>query len=979
MKKPISLIVLLLCAAARLAAQNTGSVTGTLVDAADGEPIVGAVVALTTTSDGTAGKHTVSDTDGRFGFKSLPAGKYALSATYLGYAELKREITVGTGAVALGSMKMSEEAQNIEGVVLEVQAMRTSQKGDTVVYNAGAFKVARDADAEGLLSKMPGITITDGAVEAQGEEVKKVFVDGKEFFGEDVSTAIKNIPAEMVDKVEVYNKLSDQAEFTGMDDGEGYKAINIVTSLDKRSGQFGKLYGAYGIKDKYIIGGNVNIFSGDSRVSLIALFNNLNQQNFSFEDILGVVSTGGVSSGGGRMHMGRGAGSFMVRPQSGVASVQAMGVNYSDTWGKKFEVQASYFFNRSNTLNEETIDRQTFTASDTIQYLNSYADSRTINLNHRFNARLEWKIDDNNTVLIRPRVSWQANNTFGELWSTTERGLENERTFLKDQKSLTDRKRHGINSGINILYRAKLGKPGRTLTVNLSGTYGSNNQKSLPEQYIYYTPYTDGQAADSTYNQRIVNISESWSADAGATYTEPLSKSSQISLEYRASYDYSDADRKTYLWALQPGGIWGFNPDFDEELSNIYNSGYLTQRAGPGYRYSKGTANISVSAMYQNSTLTGTQTMPERPEVSRSFDNIVYRAMANFNFDRQNSLRVFARSYTRNPSVTQLQDVVDFSDPQYVSAGNPALKPTYNNMIMAHYINSNITKGRTFMLMAGFESASNYIADAIVIDRPDYTIPGTSDKLGIGNQFTRPVNLNGYWSLRAGVSYGFPLNFMKSNFNVNLGVMLNEMPSIINEQKSYMRGMYYNGGVQIGSNISENIDFTVSWNGSYNISQNSDGRGGKTDNEYFNQYLSADFKWVAWKGITLTASAAYSQYKGITNDFNEQYLICNIYIGKKLFRNQLGEISVGVNDLLDQNRSFRRTVQSTYIQNTTNNAIGRYVAVQFIYNLRVFGKKASRDSKLYDNLDKQGESSGVGIQRSENRRFPGPPPGGRPH
>lgn len=219
----------------------------------------------------------------------------------------------------------------IATVVKEAKALRTSQRGDTLSYNASAFKVATDADVEGLLKKMPGITITDGAVEAQGEEVQKIFVDGKEFFGEDVTTAIKSLPAEAVKSIEVFDKLSDAAEFSGMDDGEGYKAINIVTHENMRQGQFGKFYGGYGYEPdaqtgtshKYIIGGNANIFSGDSRVSVIGLFNNVNQQNFSFEDILGV--SGSTGGGGPR----RGVGQYMVRPQPGVARVNAIGVNYS--------------------------------------------------------------------------------------------------------------------------------------------------------------------------------------------------------------------------------------------------------------------------------------------------------------------------------------------------------------------------------------------------------------------------------------------------------------------------------------------------------------------------------------------------------------------------------------------------------------------------------------------------------------------------
>ena len=265
---------------------------------------------------------------------------------------------------------------------------------------------------------MPGITVTDGTVEAQGEEIKKIFVDGKEFFGEDVTTAIKSLPAEAVERVEVYNKvLSDAAEFSGMDDGEGYKALNIVTKPGMRQGQFGKLYAGYGYdadtktesQHKYIAGGNVNIFSGDSRVSVIGLFNNVNQQNFSFEDILGV--TGG--SGGRR----GGVGQYMMRPQSGVAKVNAVGLNYSDTWGKRDQLsfQGSYFFNNTNTTNRSTTQKW-YEAPMAVDTLSTTGYSDTKGFNHRFNARLEWKISENQNLMVRPNFSYQSNDP----WSTTQ-------------------------------------------------------------------------------------------------------------------------------------------------------------------------------------------------------------------------------------------------------------------------------------------------------------------------------------------------------------------------------------------------------------------------------------------------------------------------------------------------------------------------------------------------------------------------------
>ena len=345
------------CLAAAAYAQN-GKVTMTVVDSQTKEGVAGAVIEFKL-SDGSADpKYYTSGFNGKADIAGLKSGEYDMTISFLGYDDLAKKITVTASTKDLGTFDLTQSTTKIETVVKEVQSIRTSQKGDTVSYNAEAFKVANDADMEGLLKKMPGITITNGTVEAQGETVQKIFVDGKEFFGEDVATALNSLPAQAVKSVEVYNKLSDNAEFSGMDDGEGYKAINIVTHETMRQGFFGKLYAGYGYQpetdeitnsNKYILGGNVNMFHGSSRVSLIGLLNNINQQNFSFEDILDVSgSTGGMGGG-----MGGGVGQYMVRPQSGVANVGSIGVNYSDSWGEdeKVKLQASYFFNRTRTRN----------------------------------------------------------------------------------------------------------------------------------------------------------------------------------------------------------------------------------------------------------------------------------------------------------------------------------------------------------------------------------------------------------------------------------------------------------------------------------------------------------------------------------------------------------------------------------------------------------------------------------------------------
>ena len=962
-----------------------GAVSGTVLDADTGESVAGAVLEVAPVKTPDQKQYFTSGYKGAVAIPSLPYGEYRLTVSFLGYNNYETTFRVAAGKQNIGRIELKPGVQ-IETVVKEAKALRTSQKGDTVSYNAGAFKVVADADVEGLLKKMPGITVTDGTVEAQGETVKKVFVDGKEFFGEDVTTAIKSLPAEAVDRVEVYNKLSDAAEFSGMDDGEGYKALNIVTRPGMRQGQFGKLYAGFGYdadtetedKFKYIAGGNANVFSGDSRISFIGLFNNVNQQNFSFEDILGVSGGGGGRRGG--------MGNYMVRPQSGVASVNAIGVNYSDTWGKRNQVtfQGSYFFNNTNTENRSTVEKwyEAPMIPDTLS-TNGYSDTK--GYNHRFNARLEWKISENQNLMIRPRFSYQSNDPWSRTTGWQYGAPADGGSGYSRTDNFSDALRHGYNVGTSAVYRAKLGKNGRTITLDGSFSYSDNTNNSNSWSNILATqpdrPAVDPvtgvwDPANYTELRYLRNLapSSSYSLRGSFTYTEPVAKYAQVSLQYRISYNSQERDKRSFVTDDDTftGGV--LNP----LLSNSYESGYLTQSVGPGFRFSKERNTFIANVYYQRSALDGQIVRDDAEKIKHAYNNVTYFMMGQLNINRENSLRLFVSSYTDSPSITDLQSVYDVSDAQNISHGNPNLKPTYSHRVNFHYTNSNVEKGRTFMWMFSMNTTLDYTAQHLVQRPGDITIDGQAYS---PNFYSTTENLDGYWQLRTHLSYGLPIGFLKSNFNVMAGVIYTKTPSMLGGtvdaatgmisggERNDTKNMGYDFRAVLGSNISENVDFTLSWNGTYNEATNSL-NADKSKNRYFNHTAQGNLKVVFPLGFTFTASAAYSQYIGFTNDYSEDYLLCNVWLGKKVFRNKRGEVMVGVNDLFNQNQAFSRSTGSGYTQNSTNSVIGRYYMVQFNYNLRRFGKKGSRNIKDYDGVE-----SSSGSRRMGPGGPGGPPPG----
>ncbi|EDO25737.1 predicted protein, partial [Nematostella vectensis] len=401
---------------------------------------------------------------------------------------------------------MSLTQKELQDVIVKTKQRRVEIMGDTTQVNADAYKVNRDATTEDLLTKMPGVTTTGGTLKVNGEDVKEVLVDGKPFFGSDPNAAIKNLPAEVIDKIQVFNKQSDQSQFTGFDDGNSQKAINIITKAGKNNGQFGKVYGGYGTDNRYSAGGNINIFNGDQRISIIGLSNNINQQNFSNEDLLGVMSASG-NQGRGGPRGGRGGGApprrpssgtdisdFMVGSQNGITQSNSIGINYSDNWDKKVKASGSYFYNSTNNNNETNLNRE-YILSDTSLMYNEESVTESKNQNHRLNMRIEYDIDSYNSLIISPRISIQNNNTSSLLdgYSFYTSDVIDSRT-----ENNTGADKLGYNLSNDLLYRHKFKKQGRTLSVmartqvnNSDGdgstyslnTYSNSNNDLIDQQY----------------------------------------------------------------------------------------------------------------------------------------------------------------------------------------------------------------------------------------------------------------------------------------------------------------------------------------------------------------------------------------------------------------------------------------------------------------------------------------------------------------
>lgn len=900
---------------------------------------------------GEAVKGTVSDVEGRFRLDSIGKGGYVLVVTMMGFEELKGEVTVRSENLNVGTLRLEPNAQVLQGVDIKAEAITAVQKVDTMEFNSAAFKVMKDADAQELIEKMPGVSVENGQVKSQGENVQQVLVDGKPFFGNDPTAALKNLPAEVIDKVQIFDAQSDQSQFTGFNDGNTVKTINIVTKNGMQNGQFGKAYAGYGYEDKYQAGGNINFFDGDRRISFLGMTNNINVQNFAAEDIVGamgmsgdrgrmamrMMSMGGRGGGGGagRSGGGGGFGDFLVNSSGGISTTHALGLNYSDKWGKKVDVSGSYFFNNS----ENNAINSTFRnfLSNTQEVGNTYqenATSTTNNTNHRLNLRMEWNIDSMNSLLFRPRITFQQNN--GN--SLTEGATNGLLGLLNSTNSLYTSDLTAWNTNGTLLWRHKFAKKGRTFSLEASGGYSPKMGESLLQSENYFqSPNPSPLPVTEVLNQQGDLTIGSWNAGGNAEWTEPISQNGQLLLNYRYSYQQESSDRLISDWVAATGGYDLLN----EPLSNVFSNDYITQQGGIGYNYSKGRDfNFSVRANTQWAELNNRQTFPTLGTVDQTFVNILPSAFIRYNIDKNRNIRFNYRSSTQLPSVDQLQNVVNNTNPLQLSSGNSALVQAEQHNIFARYQGVNPTRSSSFFFMIGGGFTRDYIGKSTYLAGFEHPI---FEELQAqpGAQLTRPVNLDGYANARSFMTYGFPIKWLKSNLNLDASYNFSKTPGLINDARNLTAVHAIGAGFTLGSNISDKVDFTLSTRPMWNTTSNSLQTAANT--QFWSQNSRVKFNWQIWEGFVLRMDLTHTLYSGLSDGFNQQFYIWNVGIGKKVLKNDRGEITLAVNDLLSQNRSINRTVTEAYIEDTQTNALTRFVMLSFTYNLRHFntGKSSS--------------------------------------
>ena len=922
MKKLLSLLSLVFLVSFA-SAQSVATVKGVLIDSLNKQSLKDASIVVLAASDSSLEVFTLAKADGSFIINNAPFGEMLVQVKFQGYEPFSKKIifSAKNSSVDLGTIYLKTAANDLGNVTVTQSPVKMNK--DTVEFTASAFKTKPNAVAEDLLKKIPGIQVDkDGGIKAQGETVQRVLVDGKRFFGDDPKMATRNLPPDIIDKIQVFDAASDQSAFTGFDDGNRVKTINITTRKDKRKGYFGRAaLGAGANSDDALYDNNINIskFNGDQQITFTGQANNVNKQNFSVQDMLGSLGGGGFGGGGGRgggatMGGGGGGGLLGTGGGGGIVKTLAAGLNYKDNWGTKTQFSGSYFYNdQTTTRDQNSLTENLVTGStDSSIFSKQVQSSVTNNKNHRINFNIETNFDTSNTLIIRPNISFQ--NTHSETFQTTS-STRGKLTSLNSSRVNSVRDNEGINGSLEATFRHRFAKKGRTYSIGLNSSYNTNdgsgsnwsqNQFNLPSRN-----YTD------TLDQIYTTNRDGKNNSATLSYTEPIGKNKQIEFNYNISSNVNTSGRSTL----------GYNKatsDYDiavPNLSNIFENTFNANRVTVNYRIQNAKYNFSIGSGLQVGDLVS-KNISTNVNLKQHFVNLFPSANFRYDFTKSKNLRMFYNGRTAQPSAEQLQPVIDNSNPLLIRTGNPNLKQQFSHSFRFLFNSFDIFTQKIIFATLSGSFIENDIQNSTTIS-------------GGGVQTIKPVNLSGTYNINGFFNYGFPIKKPKSNLNLMANVSRNQTQTLVNSISNFTRNTNLGGTISWTTNIKEGFDMNFSSNSNLTMARYT--LQPQQNGDFFSQTVSAEATIYSKSGWVLSTDFDYIYNAGRSEGFNTSIPLWNASLSKQMLKNKAGELKFYVFDLLNQNISISRNVTSNYIQDLQTRVLKRYFMISFTYNLRKFG------------------------------------------
>ncbi|PSL25816.1 outer membrane beta-barrel protein [Chitinophaga ginsengisoli] len=934
MQKNYLLLLIACCFTFAAYGQRNGSIKGTVSDTISEQPVASATITLFRKADSSLVSFTMTDNKGAFRLTDIPNGNYRLLITHIKYhnAILPVNINASNPHISLNNILLHDLSRTLSEVEVNAEAPPVTLLGDTVQYNAGSFKTPPNASVEQLLKKMPGIQVDkDGIVKAQGQKVNRVLVDGKEFFGTDPKVATKNLPADAIDKVQVYDRLSDAAQLTGFDDGNSEKTINLKLKQDKRKGMFGKANAGGGTNDRYEGRFNINSFKGARQLSVIGLGNNTNAEGFSFMDLMN------FSGELDRMRQGGGNASFAINADNpvsaltgtgsnnGIKTIWGGGINYNNIIGNKTDLTGSYFYNRYNPYRESSVQRQYF-LPDSSYFYNQYSTSDNLNNSHRVNLGADIAIDSFHSLKISSSAGYQearnkSHSTYETLWGDKQPANQG----FSDNSSAG----HGTNFRNDILFRKRFPLQGRTFSLGLQTSLNNSENKGSLFSANHFYNHGASQPDYDSINQINNTQSDLKSYALRAVYTEPLFKRSLLELSLSRSNTSSSSDKTTYDYNSQTGKFDRLNEDLTNNFENTY--GYTN--AGIRFRTKQNKFSLAAGLNWQYATLEGNIIAGIKDSVIRkTFTNILPSLRFKYDFTRYRHLGINYAALTNQPSVSQLQPVPDISDPLNIRDGNPYLKQEFTHAVQLNYMSVDPFRNKNLFAFFNLQETQNKIVDAHMVDSS-------------GVKHTMPVNVNGAYNMTGSINWGFPLRALKGTINFNNNMGYSKTEQFINTVSNTIRTFTLGPAMRMDLSPTDKLD--ISFNAGFNYYNTVYSLQSALNTNYFSQQYEGEVYWQLPANFQLSTNFTYTLNSHRAAGFNTNIPLWNASFSRQFPRFNRGELKLSVNDLLNRNIGVNRSSNQNYIEDSRTKTLQRFFLLSFTYNLtKTSTARTARDGIL---------------------------------
>jgi Outer membrane protein beta-barrel family len=899
---------------------------GKVVDSVSRKGLVSATISLVRAADSALLTFGIADSTGAFRLVTVGSGPFLLSVSYTGYQPVWARVAEGRekagGVSELGEIVLVPNGL-LQSAQVNGRRPPVEITGDTIEFNAENFKTQPNAVVEDMLRKIPGVTVeSDGTVKVNGQTVRRILVNGKEFFTGDTKMATKNLNADAVDKLQVFDRKSDQASFTGVDDGNSEKTINVQLKKDRNFATFGKVGagagadGSLGNSDvRYDGQANINRFKGDEQLSFLGMGNNTNRQGFTVMDVLnftGELSKGMRNGGGGISIQTSNAGNNNGLPvtglgqsQQGIAQTLAGGFNYNNTWDKgRTSLNTNYTASDIRLVTDrqsqiQYVGDSTYTEYDTTHTVTHITQQR-------LGMILDQTVDPSFSFRVTPTLTWQhTNKSQGEGYSSVAGD-----SLLNDGVNQTGSAPGALNLVTDLLLRKWLAKKGRTLSLDINLNFNHSTDQG-------------SQVSDNTFsviNQQYQRDAVTRSVGGNLTYTEPVGPRSLVALSSFYNINTGGTDKSTTDFDTVSGKY-----DLpDSGLSNHFSSNYQYWGGGVSFRSNLKKMSLTAGATVQAATLNA-MNLSGGNGVKQRFVDLLPNAILQYSISQTKNLRLDYTTYTTQPSVVQLQPVPDLSNPLDISTGNPNLKRTYNQNLSLTYMVAQFAQRRHLLFMFGASDAANAIVQSDSVT-------------AIGTRMTMPVHTNGVGNLLTNVDYGFPIRKWHGDFDVEASFVYSKNAAYVNSAKNNINTTNFRPGVSYTYNQSDKMDLELT--AAVSLSTGRYSLEPALNTNYVRQHYGVNMTNYLPAGVSIHNEFNYIFNTGRPPGYNTSTPLWNLSVAKTLFRHDRGEIKVGVMDMLDQNSGITRSLEQGSVLDERYNVLQRYFLLTFTYSLNKSGLNA---------------------------------------